>query len=112
MSIERVTDHFVFVKASTPDGLRLDGTYLRSSGTWRVPLNLGALRDLYRHGYDVEALGKSVGALYKKMTELKEQVSALDQETGLRAYQQQDVHFLYNVDYAGVFNEQRTGEHL
>ena len=110
MSIERVTDHFVFVKASTPDGLRLDGTYLHSSGTWRVPLNLGALRDLYRAGYDVEELGKKLNTLYKSTAALKEQATLSDMQIGLREYQSQDVNFLINVPYAGVFNQQRTGK--
>ena len=110
MRIERVTDHFVFVKASTPEGLKLDGTYLRSSQLWRMPLNLGVLRDLYRAGYDVEELGKRMAALYKRKLQLKEQAAPSERETGLREYQQQDVNFLTNVPYAGVFNEMRTGK--
>ena len=61
---------------------------------------------------NVERLGKHLAALYKRKVQLKEEISPLDRETGLREYQQQDVNFLTSVDYAGVFNEQRTGEHL
>ena len=112
MTIEKVNDHFVFIKAAAKLGLALDGTYLKSSDMWRLPLNLGALRDLYKAGYDVEALGKRLAALYKATIGLKDKTNPVDRETGLREYQQQDVNFLTSVDYAGVFNEQRTGEHL
>ncbi len=113
--ITEINDTHIFVRTTNAIGNQLDGTYLKSRDAWRLPLNLGALRDLYKLGYDVEELGKRLSQEYKQRLELKETpVEAYKNNPwhGLRPYQLQDSTFLSCLPYAGVFNEQRTGEQL
>lgn len=108
MTIKEVTDHHIFVDVPTLTGNKLDAVYVKSRKLWRVPFNLGALRDLHKLGYDVLELGKQLSEEYKDILDLKSLSSSA--ETKLREYQAQDVTFLASQTYAGVFNEQRTGK--
>lgn len=110
MTIKNITAHHIFVDVPNLTGAKLDAVYVKSQKAWRVPYNLGALRDLYRLGYDVEQLGKALSETYKEVLDLKSVSSPKDCGTALREYQRQDVNFLVSQPYAGVFNEQRTGE--
>lgn len=108
MTIKEVTPHHIFVEVPELIGNKLDGVYLKSRKVWRIPFNLGALRDLHKLGYDVLELGKQLSEEYKDTLDLKSLSSSA--ETKLREYQAQDVTFLVSQKYAGVFNEQRTGK--
>lgn len=108
--IKEVTEKHIFLQVPNLTGSRIDGVFVKSKGTWRIPHNLGALRDLHKLGYDVLELGKKLSDEYKQVLDLKVERSLKDVGTKLRMYQQQDVNFLVNMPYAGVFNEQRTGK--
>lgn len=108
MTIKEVTNHHIFVDVPTAVGTKIDGVYVKSKRLWRVPFNLGALRDLHKLGYDVLELGKQLSEEYKDTLDLKSLSSSA--ETKLREYQAQDVTFIASQVYAGVFNEQRTGK--
>lgn len=111
MTIKEVTPHHIFVDVPNAVGAKIDGVYLKSRRAWRIPLNLGALRDLHKLGYDVLELGKRLSEEYKKTLDSKKYTDIFEiDEYGLREYQSQDVSFLYRMMYAGVFNEQRTGK--
>lgn len=110
MTIKSITAHHIFVDVPNLTGAKLDAVYVKSQKAWRVPYNLGALRDLHNLGYDVLALGKALSEAYKEVLDLKHISSPLDRGTELREYQRQDVNFLVSQQYAGVFNEQRTGK--
>lgn len=110
MTIKEVTPHHIFVDVPNAVGAKIDGVYLKSRRAWRIPFNLGALRDLHKLGYDVLELGKQLSEEYKRTLDLKSFSSSAEVSTRLREYQKQDVNFLVNMQYAGVFNEQRTGE--
>ncbi|MER2006321.1 MAG: DEAD/DEAH box helicase [Psychrobacillus sp.] len=106
--IQSVTDKHIFVKATNAVGQMIDATYLKSKDAWRLPFNLGALRDLHKQGYDVLSLGKELSKRYYNIADFKELETA--SIPGLRPYQAQDVHFLSSIPYAGIFNQQRTGK--
>lgn len=108
--IQQVTEKHIFVKATNAIGHSLDATYLKSKDAWRVPLNLGALRDLYKQGYDVLQLGKELSKKYHSIVDFKNLEVEERSLQGLRPYQAQDATFLSSLEYAGVFNEQRTGK--
>ena len=106
--IKEITDKHIFIQTTTDIGKRLDAVYLKSRDAWRLPLNLGALRDLYLQGYDVEQLGKKLANDYKRLIAKKHEAPQLHE--WLRPYQVQDLNFLLATPFAGVFNEQRTGK--
>lgn len=106
--IKEITDRHIYIQTTTKIGQQLDAVYIKSKDAWRLPLNLGALRDLYLQGYDVEQLGKKLADDYKHLIAKKHEAPQLHE--WLRPYQVQDLNFLLAVPYAGVFNEQRTGK--
>lgn len=108
--IKEVTEKHIFLQVPNLTGSRIDGVFVKSKGTWRIPHNLGALRDLHNLGYDVLELGKKLSTEYKQVLDQKSISSDYERGTHLREYQRQDVNFLVNMTYAGVFNEQRTGK--
>lgn len=110
MTIKEFTEHHIYVETDDRTGNHLDGVYLKSRRQWRLPFNLGALRDLHLAGYDVKAIGENMATIYRTINSMKSRPFKHEIGGRLREYQQQDLNFLLNQKYAGVFNEQRTGK--
>ena len=110
MTIKEITKDYIYMQVSDAIGSRLDGVYVKSRREWRIPHNLGALRDLHMLGYDVLHIGNKLTEEYKNVLHSKERISTQHIDDRLREYQKQDVAFLAEQTYAGVFNEQRTGK--
>ena len=110
MTIKEFTEHHIYVETDDRTGNHLDGVYLKSRRQWRLPFNLGALRDLHTLGYDVQAIGENLATIYRTINNMKSRPFRYEIDGRLREYQQQDLNFLLKQTYAGIFNEQRTGE--
>jgi hypothetical protein len=93
------------------DGDYLGGTYVKSKQSYRFPKNLYSLRELYSFTKNEELipLGKEESSKLNSILSLKNTDIIIDPK--LRPYQNQDVYYLSNVEYAGVvLNEPRTGK--
>lgn len=88
----------------------LNGQYLKSKGGYRIPKNVHSLRELYKMTGNTEIvpLGIEEKTKLEELQELKKSTLVYDER--LREYQNQDVHFISNVEYAGVFLEPRMGK--
>lgn len=96
------------LKLSTQHAHQTDATYVKSRGLYKVPCNLGSLRELHRLGYDV--LEQGLAYRNKRDTMLQQKETELQTDSPLRSYQKQDANFLLNIDSAGNFSQQRTGK--
>lgn len=111
MRIIEFTSENIFIECNEQIGNKLDGVYLRGRQVYRVPNNLGALRDLHALGFDVSKYGKEKAAARQELIAKKGGVPALYPtfNQDLRPYQKQDASYLLQGKAFGVFNEQRTG---
>lgn len=109
MSILEINPSHIWVKCSAIKGEQLGGQYVKSKDAYKLPHNLGAVRDLIEQGYPMQAhlerLEKGLRVLVTNKSFYKH-----PEHEGLRDYQNQDVNFLLKKDTYGVFSEQRTGE--
>jgi SNF2 family DNA or RNA helicase len=101
---------FIYFAAQELTAQKLDAHYIKSRNLWRVPNTLGALRELYRHGYDVAELGKQKARKREELLSFKNANPLNINDKRLRPYQKSDICFLENVPHAAVFNEMRTGK--
>lgn len=109
MSILEINPSHIWVKCSAIKGEQLGGQYVKSKDAYKLPHNLGAVRDLIEQGYPMQAhlerLEKGLRVLVTNKSFYKH-----PEHEGLRDYQNQDVNFLLKKDTYGVFSEQRTGK--
>lgn len=105
----RVTPQFIYFEGAGNIADKLDAQKVQ--GGYRVPNNLGALRELYKYcpHPDLLEYGKKKRQARDKFIELKAKEDA-EGDPRLRPYQRVDVAFLKKVPHAGIFNEQRTGK--
>ena len=111
--ITRTDKNNIYIKTNPLNGSKLSGTYSKATGEWRLPYNLGTLRELYALGIDkvrVQTLGSMLRSRYLAIDELKVKEFGPLKASGLRSYQLEDVNFIVNRPYAGIFNQQRTGK--
>jgi SNF2 family DNA or RNA helicase len=99
----------IYFEATDQVAKQLDGIYVKSRSRYKIPYTLGALRELWRFGYDVEPLGKQKAEELTQLRARKENPApTLD---GLRTYQAQDIYFLSSIQPgAAIFNEMRLGK--
>lgn len=109
MTITQVTPEHIFVQCSDMKGDLLGGTYVQSRGEWRLPHNLGAVRDLIKQGYPLEDYYEKLDTRFRAIVQKKTHMSFPNYK-GLRDYQNQDVNFLMTRNSYGIFSEQRTGK--
>ena len=111
--ITKTDKHHIYIKTNPLNGSKLSGTYSKATGEWKLPYNLGTLRELYALGIDkvrVHTLGSLLRTRYLAIDELKAMEYGPLKDSGLRSYQLEDVNFIVNRPYAGIFNQQRTGK--
>ena len=65
MEIVKVDKHYIYLNATVSKAAEIGGHYLTRSGLWRVPFNLGTLRELYTVGVDVLDMGNTVKQKYQ-----------------------------------------------
>lgn len=104
-----ILDDFIFFKASSTVGSRLNAVYSRATDKWRLPNTLGALRELHTLGYDVLEYGKQKTATRSRLLQEK-LVPDSRADTRLRPYQQQDVNFFLQANHLANFSHMRTGK--
>lgn len=106
-----IENNFIFFTATEQQAQKLDAVYVKSKKAYRLPNTLGALREMYRMGYDTAEYGKRKKHTleqFKHMKQHENSMMALDNQ--LRPYQRIDVSYLSQLPHAGIFNEQRTGK--
>lgn len=108
MQIE-VQGHFIHFKAVHQVGQAMNAVYSKAKGTYRVPHTLGAIRELYQAGYDAKAAGLHLKAERDYMMKQK-RTRNITEDSRLREYQAQDVHFLLQADHLANFSQMRTGK--
>ena len=109
MTIVNINSSHIFVQCSDMKGALLGGKFIASKNLWRLPHNLGALRDLKAQGYDVDAHMKKLQLNFERMVDSK--TANMDVTyPKLRDYQNADVNFLLTRSAFGIFSEQRTGK--
>jgi SNF2 family DNA or RNA helicase len=106
----RYDEYHVYLGMKRIDGDYLGGTYVKSKQSYRFPKNLHSLRELYSFTKNEELipLGKEESSKLDSILSLKNTNVVIDPK--LRPYQNQDVYYLSNVEYAGVFLEPRLGK--
>jgi SNF2 family DNA or RNA helicase len=106
----RYDEYHVYLGMKRIDGDYLGGTYVKSKQSYRFPKNLHSLRELYSFTKNEELipLGKEESSKLDSILSLKNTDVVIDPK--LRPYQNQDVYYLSNVEYAGVFLEPRLGK--
>jgi SNF2 family DNA or RNA helicase len=106
----RYDEYHVYLGMKRIDGDYLGGTYVKSKQSYRFPKNLYSLRELYSFTKNEELipLGKEESSKLNSILSLKNTDIIIDPK--LRPYQNQDVYYLSNVEYAGVFLEPRLGK--
>jgi superfamily II DNA or RNA helicase len=102
--------NWIYVKCNDTQAKQLDAIWVKSRNAFRLPNTLGALRELYKMGFDTLEAGKQKAFRKAAILELKNMTSSDTEIPGLRPYQQQDIHFLSCLPHAGIFNQQRTGK--
>lgn len=102
---------YIYFSASDQTAKQLDAVWVKSRNAWRVPNTLGALRELYKSGYDVAEYGKQKSTKKAELLAFKT-ITPPVIDTKLRPYQNQDIHFLSFLPHSAIFNEQRTGEQI
>jgi Superfamily II DNA/RNA helicases, SNF2 family len=109
MTVLEINANHIYVQCSDIKGDLLGGTYVNSRNAWRLPHNLGAIRDLIEQGYP---LHKHLGLLQARFNLMvRDKTYGIEPEyPNLRNYQNQDVNFLLSRSALGVFSEQRTGK--
>ena len=103
-------DHAVYFTATSKVAKSLDAIYVQSKKCYKVPMNIYALRELYKALPDEREKIKELGL---KENERLEHLFELDDkiyDKRLRTYQNEDINFLDKLTGRGVFNEQRTGK--
>lgn len=112
MKITEMTNEHIFIECDERTGNKLDGIWLRARGVYRIPNNLGALRDLHNLGLPVTEYGVKRMKERAKFLEKKQGVEHLypSFNQNLRPYQMADASYLLQGKAFGVFNEQRTGK--
>lgn len=112
MKITELTSEHIFVECDAIIGNKLGAVYVKSRKLYRLPNNLGALRELHAMGLPVIDYG---------VRRMKERARFLAKKKGvphlypsfnqnLRPYQMADASYLLQGKAFGVFNEQRTGK--
>ena len=103
-------DNFVYFKAQHKFGKQLNASYLQSKKLYRIPMNIYALRELYKvlpeYREQIKELGLRESDKLKHLFDIKHEVY----DDRLREYQNEDIEFLDKLSGRGVFNEQRTGK--
>jgi SWI/SNF-related matrix-associated actin-dependent regulator 1 of chromatin subfamily A len=111
IKITEKDNDFVYFTSSTKDAIRLGGQFVQGRGTWRLPINLHTITDLYNatKDEDMRNLMLSLRTYYEQMESIKGMQDANGDER-LRPYQRVDIEFINSRQNVGVFNEQRTGK--
>lgn len=109
MTITQINKEHIFVRCTDIVGSSLGGHYMSGRDEYRLPHNMGAVRDLIREGYPLEEHLAKLEAAFRRMV-LDKDFMAYPEHDGLREYQNKDVNFLLKKNAYGVFNEQRTGK--
>lgn len=105
--------HFVYFKTSNERlANELGATYMKAKKEWRVPKTLGALRELWKAGIDVQVIGKTKAVQYDRALADKKGDQDLMQRMNakLRPYQKADASFLLQRNNLACFNSMRTGK--
>lgn len=112
VKIKEMTTEHIFLECNAMQGKQLGATYVASSDSWRVPNNVGALRELHIMGLQVTQLGNNKAKQRYDFLEKKYGVPSLYPtfNQNLRPYQMEDASFLLQGKAFGVFNEMRTGK--
>jgi SNF2 family DNA or RNA helicase len=112
----RIEQDFIYIMTNYGDKEKLknlNGVWFKDKG-WRFPKNLWAMSELE---YYITSLKSDVQFQREKENLQRDFYSLIERKKQtytynhmLRPYQNQDVHYLLNLDSAGVFNEPRTGK--
>jgi hypothetical protein len=106
-----IETNWIYVKCTEQQAHQLDAIWVKSRNSYRLPNTLGALRELYKMGFDTVEYGKQKAEARETLLRLK--AAKIQSNFGrLRPYQRQDIAFLAQLPHAGIFNEQRTGEQI
>lgn len=106
----KIEKGFIYFKTNEVTAKKLDAHYLEGRKAWRLPYTLGALRELYKEGFDVTELGERKKQKQEQLLALKEIRPTEEWQNNLRPYQNVDINFLRHVPHAGIFNQMRTGK--
>lgn len=113
MMIQSITGEHIFITCPEDLAKKLGAVWVASRQVWRVPNNVGALRELHNAGFqEATHIGKEKAAARYQFLEKKKGVPSLYPtfNQNLRPYQMVDASFLLQGKAFGVFNEQRTGK--
>lgn len=104
-------DDFIFFPSDEKTAQKLDAAYVKSKGLYRIPLNLGAIRELYAIYPDTKLLelGKKMRSHYDDVLKAKN-LADISGPNELRPYQRVDVSFLQTLPHKAILNQQRTGK--
>jgi SNF2 family DNA or RNA helicase len=105
----QIETNFIYVKCNDQQARQLDAIWVKSRNAFRLPNTLGALRELYKMGFDTLEEGKRRAAAKEDLLRLKT-AEVYSNIGDLRPYQHQDIHFLSQLPHCGVFNDPRTGK--
>jgi SNF2 family DNA or RNA helicase len=105
----KIDNDNIYFTATEQTAQKLDAVWVKSKNAWKLPNTLGALRELYKAGYDVaEYASKKVNKQKELIRHKFFQVNSYDKR--LRPYQNTDIQYLSKLPHAAIFNEQRTGK--
>lgn len=105
-----IENDFIYITCTEQQAKQLDAVYVKSRNAYRVPNTLGALRELYKLGYDVKEYGTKKAAERSLLLRKKDTKHPVIMSQFLRPYQNQDVYFLSSLPHAAIFSEMRTGK--
>jgi SNF2 family DNA or RNA helicase len=105
-----IENDFIYLTCDEQQARQLDAVWVKSKNAYRLPNTLGALREMYRLGFDVMEYGKKKAEAKEQLLSIKNSNPTAYQDKRLRPYQQTDINFLQHIPNCGIFNEQRTGK--
>lgn len=96
----------------------MGATYSKAKDYCKLPRTIGVMDELYANVVDLRSDKAFLDEGFKIQKEIAAMMQARkavmnqdqDPDDPLRPYQRQDVSYLTNLDYAGIFNEPRTGK--
>lgn len=106
-----ITTNCVYLDCTDGQAEKLSAVYVKSKQMYKVPLTLGALREIYTICPDPKIIeaGKKLKKRYDYLKSIK-QLEDVYGDDNLRPYQRVDIAFLEQIPHKGIFNQQRTGK--